>query len=912
MARLMSIAVFLSVLAAAPLASAATCTWTGVGTDNNWSTPANWDNCGGAHPVPINGDALVFPQGGVRFTATNDIVGLSLASLQVTGTTNSGSSYNIAGNGITLTTASGVLMSVPTAVLGGGPNFQVPITLGVPLSITNTGVDGAVVGPINLNGNTLTFNTSSADIWANSAISGTGAITKVGTKTLRLQSLFGTSTWVGTTQINAGAILVVPTSLGGTGTTIGSGGTLETPVGGPLTFTEPLTLSGGTLAVMSATLPGLAVWNGPITVTADSNISAGTPFNALPLTINGPISGTFTLHMSGILALNGASPSFIGSLSAEGTGGTLLVNGSLPNATVSAASGATVRGTGTVGTLLGAGGIIGTVVTANPPPDSGAGILNAGQVTLSSTSTFGFRLNGPTAGTGYNQLNVTGTVNLANATLNVSLGFTPPQTAVFTLIHSTNPIVGTFAGLPEGATIFGPNGFAISYVGGSGHDVTLANRTPANYFLSEGATGSFFTEDVLIANSNTLSAPVTFTYLTPTTSPIVRHANLPAQSRTTIHVNQIPGLEATEVSTQVTSDAGLPVTVERTMFWDATTYAGTTGSSVERPSQDWLFAEGSQGFFSTYVLLANPNPSVTNVTLTFLREAGPPVVKNVTVGPSQRFTVDLGTFSEIINQSFGIAVHATQPIIAERSMYFGSTPNRLWSGGTESSGVSSASTSWFLAEGATGSFFTTFILLGNPQNTTANVTVRFLLDTGDTITEAKMIPANGRLTINIGAEPDPRLRNAAVSTVVTSDVPIVVERSMYWIGDVVPWAEGHNSFGVTNAGTHWGLAEGRVGTPTNFHTYILLGNPQATAANVTVTFLRENGNAPIVQTYTVPPTSRFNIDVNAVSPNMHDETVAADVRVTNGVPIVVERSMYWDWRGLLFKAGTNATGLPLP
>ena len=76
------------------------------------------------------------------------------------------------------------------------------------------------------------------------------------------------------------------------------------------------------------------------------------------------------------------------------------------------------------------------------------------------------------------------------------------------------------------------------------------------------------------------------------------------------------------------------------------------------------------------------------------------------------------------------------------------------------------------------------------------------------------------------------MHNAAVSTVVTSDVPIIVERSMYWPGAVQPWGEAHNSFGVVSAGTRWGLAEGRVGGPLNFHTFILLANPQSTAAEV--------------------------------------------------------------------------------
>ena len=61
-------------------------------------------------------------------------------------------------------------------------------------------------------------------------------------------------------------------------------------------------------------------------------------------------------------------------------------------------------------------------------------------------------------------------------------------------------------------------------------------------------------------------------------------------------------------------------------------------------------------------------------------------------------------------------------------MYFGTA--RFWDGGHESAGVSEPATSWFLAEGATGSFFDTFVLVANPNSTPANVTMTFLTDTG--------------------------------------------------------------------------------------------------------------------------------------------------------------------------------------
>ncbi len=104
--------------------------------------------------------------------------------------------------------------------------------------------------------------------------------------------------------------------------------------------------------------------------------------------------------------------------------------------------------------------------------------------------------------------------------------------------------------------------------------------------------------------------------------------------------------------------------------------------------------------------------------------------------------------------------------------------------------------------------------------------------------------------MNPATEGDPRLEDAAVSTVVQSDVPIVSERSMYWSEDGINFGEGHNSSGLASTATRWGLAEGRLGGPRQFDTFILLANPTTTEAQVTITYLRESG-APIVKTYTV-------------------------------------------------------------
>lgn len=512
------------------------------------------------------------------------------------------------------------------------------------------------------------------------------------------------------------------------------------------------------------------------------------------------------------------------------------------------------------------------------------------------------------------QLRVTGAVDLGNATLNFGNATLSPNNFSFTLTDNdgTDPVIGTFAGLPEGATATYGNAipYVVSYVGGTGNDVTLTTRLPDTYFLSEGATGSFFDDDILIANPHPVAAPVSLTFMTPGGTSLVQQRSLPAQSRTTIHVDDIPGLEAADVSAMVASTAALPLAVERTMFWGPTNDSGHSASSADRPTNRWYFAEGAQGFFHTYVQLTNLDTRPAPVTLTFLREGSTPIEKQVTVAPSTRATVDCGAIDGLANVSFGIIVDAfLSGITAERAMYF-DTPAGPFAGGhaTAASGLGLAA---FFAEGATGDFFDTFLLLMNPaRDDPAEVTLQFLLSTGENVTSVKTVPPLSRLTINVEQE-DARLRNAAFATVVTADVGIVAERSMYWTGELGRWVESHNSAGITDPGLHWGLAEGRVGGALNFRTYILLANPQTTAAEVTLTFLRESG-APIVRTYTVPQTSRFNVDVNAEVSELPDQSFGVDVKVTNGIPIVVERSMYWDSAGASFKGGANAGASRLP
>jgi hypothetical protein len=148
----------------------------------------------------------------------------------------------------------------------------------------------------------------------------------------------------------------------------------------------------------------------------------------------------------------------------------------------------------------------------------------------------------------------------------------------------------------------------------------------------------------------------------------------------------------------------------------------------------------------------------------------------------------------------------------------------------------------------------------------------------------------------------------------TNNVPIVVERAMWWPGGAMgPWYEGHNSPGATQTGTAWALADGEVGGTSGASTYILVANTSSFAASVRVTIYVEGGGTD-ARTFPVPAHSRFNVDVGTVFGDVAaDHRMGALVESLGSTPaqIVVERAMYTNAGGRVWAAGTNALGARL-
>jgi hypothetical protein len=186
------------------------------------------------------------------------------------------------------------------------------------------------------------------------------------------------------------------------------------------------------------------------------------------------------------------------------------------------------------------------------------------------------------------------------------------------------------------------------------------------YTLAEGATGTFFDLDVTVANPNAMLAGIRMDFLHPDIAISPVETAIAAHTPYQVHVDEVT--PEASLSTVVRSLAGLPLAIERTMMWDANGYGGH-GATAASPAYRWLFAEGSQGYFNTYILLANSGATDSVVTMNFLLEGGGIVTHGLTVPAGRRRTVYAGEIDGLVNQSFGVDIVATQPINAERAMY---------------------------------------------------------------------------------------------------------------------------------------------------------------------------------------------------------------------------------------------------
>ena len=400
------------------------------------------------------------------------------------------------------------------------------------------------------------------------------------------------------------------------------------------------------------------------------------------------------------------------------------------------------------------------------------------------------------------------------------------------------------------------------------------------WYLAEGSTGHGFEEFILIQNPSDSAARVNVELMAAGSGVPGVVATVQPGSRLTIRVNDVA--PDRDLSAKVTSDQD--IVCERAMYWSGRA-EGTDSIGVRAPSYSWFLAEGSTAHgFETYVLIQNPDGRPATVELVYMTPAGPVPREAFSVPGGSRYTVSVG--DDLPSSDVSVVVVANRRVVCERSMYWDGRR-----GGHVSTGTELPSVKWYLAEGSTGWGFDEYVLVENPGRTDARVTLTCMTPGGAVPRPPVVVPANTRATFHLNAA----LHGEDVSVEVTSDVGVVVERSMYW--DRGTGKAGHNQVGVPQARRQCFLAEGSTGW--GFDEWLLIQNPNPDPADVGIEYMTSSGPRP-KDVFVLPANSRVSVHVNADVPG-----VDTSARVFSNLPVIAERSMYWHGGN----AGHCSTGL---
>ena len=390
-------------------------------------------------------------------------------------------------------------------------------------------------------------------------------------------------------------------------------------------------------------------------------------------------------------------------------------------------------------------------------------------------------------------------------------------------------------------------------------------------------------------------------------------------ARGTLDVSTVAGLADEEFATILESDQ--PIVADRTMTWDGTAYGSHAETAMASPASAWYLAEGATiNGFRLFYLLQNPNAVEATVTIEYLLGRGlAPVTRTYTLAPRSRTTLDVSTQHPSLRAaevSARIVTAAETPILVERSMYL-NAGGRLFGAGHASAGITTPAPTWSFAEGATGPYFDTFLLVANPSNDATTMRATFLLPSGATVERTY----DGRRQEPLQHLGRPggagtRQNTGCLGRARVGGRPAVRRRAR----DVVAGSGGRQLAGGAQlagiAGHQRRLGSGRGHARRRQRDRHLRAHRQHLAVRrrrrcVTLSF--EDDGARTAREYAVPARSRINVPVRDDFPQAMGRRFATLVESQGAVPaqLVVERAMYADSGRERWASGTNALGTPL-
>jgi Family of unknown function (DUF5719) len=333
------------------------------------------------------------------------------------------------------------------------------------------------------------------------------------------------------------------------------------------------------------------------------------------------------------------------------------------------------------------------------------------------------------------------------------------------------------------------------------------------------------------------------------------------------------------------------------------------------PATTFYFAEGTcRPNFNPYFCIQNPGTSTADVTITYMKGDGTVDSQTVTVPRTSRVTISpkdkLGEADDAAHD-FSARVQCTngRQIVVERPMYF--DYKGVWTGGHDVVGATSPATSFYFAEGTTRPGFDPYVCIQNPGGTPADVALTYMRGNGTTTAQYVTVPPGSRSTVHpadVLGTGDDASHDFSCRVTSTNGAGIVAERPMYFSYKDV-WTGGSDVAGALAPSTQWYFAEGT--TRPGFDPYLTLQNPGPSTANVTVTYMKGDGTTQ-AQSLSVPSNARGTVHPSDMLGSGDDAAhdFSCSIVSTNGVGIVAERPLYFDYRG--WDGGHDVVGATSP
>jgi peptidoglycan/xylan/chitin deacetylase (PgdA/CDA1 family) len=198
-----------------------------------------------------------------------------------------------------------------------------------------------------------------------------------------------------------------------------------------------------------------------------------------------------------------------------------------------------------------------------------------------------------------------------------------------------------------------------------------------------------------------------------------------------------------------------------------------------------------------------------------------------------------------------------------------------------------ASPVWYFAEGSVGGSFQEYLTLFNPGSSPATVTVTYLFPNQSPKTFTHAVQPSTRATVNVNAELGISTSAAqqAISVMLTSTLPIVAERPMYFTFNGI--SSGTDVIGATNANsTIYYFAEGD--SRTGYWTFVSILNPSKT--NTAHVRIRYYGNGGLLGYQDLNIGALRRGTGSPASVGIHQQVA---INLTSDIGIVAERPLYF-------------------